>query len=71
MSELENILDDALAEFDNEEENVKTPSQSTDTNKTAPDPPVPDFDDFLKVYIPMLHTLALIHRDIRSDYLLK
>ena len=51
MSELENILDDALAEFDNEEENVKTPSQSTDTNKTAPDPPVPDFDDFLKVYI--------------------
>ena len=54
MSELENILDDALAEFDNEEENVKTPSQRTDTNKIAPDPPVPDFDDFLKVYIPML-----------------
>jgi len=49
MSELENILDDALAEFDKDEDDVTTPSQPTDTDKPAPDPPLPDFDDFLKV----------------------
>jgi len=48
MSELENILDDALAEFDTEDDKVKTPSQPADTNK-APDPPLPDFNEFLKV----------------------
>ena len=49
MSELENILDDALAEFDKDEEEVKISTEPNDTNKTTSDPPLPDFNEFVKV----------------------
>ena len=49
MSELENILDDALAEFDKDEEGVKSSTKPNDTNKTTSDPPLPDFNEFVKV----------------------
>ncbi|KAL5249189.1 hypothetical protein ACHWQZ_G018141 [Mnemiopsis leidyi] len=49
MSELENILDDALAEFDKDQEEVKSSTQPNDTNKTTSDPPLPDFNEFVKV----------------------
>ena len=49
MSELENILDDALAEFDKDDEEVKISTEPNDTNKSTSEPPLPDFNEFVKV----------------------
>ena len=58
MSELENILDDALAEFDKDEEVVKSSTQPNDTNKTTSDPPLPDFNEFVKVCLISIVTIS-------------